>query len=117
MKAERSVGGQEQVNGRGGGRALSQRVNCLFCFRRSIKSCYHLHTSNPARRLEPFNHSISARSLCSSLLIGVGSDAFLLCRKLVFVVQPHEFSQIRCFQLNFWFKVTDTSSDSSIRLR
>lgn len=41
-------------------------------------------------------------------------DAFLLCRKLVFVVQPHKFLQIKFFWLNFQFKVTDTTNSSSV---
>ncbi len=71
----------------GGAKAsLSQGVNCLL-LQRSIKSCSHLKTSNPAKRLEPFNHSVSARSLCNSLMIGVGSQGFLFCRKLVICVE------------------------------
>lgn len=97
MKVKRSVGGQGKVNGRSKGLSLAQWVNCLL-LQRSIKSCYHLKTSNPAKRLEPFNHSISARSLCNSLMIGVGSEGFLFCRKLVICVEPQRFS----FQALLW---------------
>lgn len=68
MKVKRAVGGQEQVNGRGKGLFLSHWMNWLL-LQRSIKSHYHLKTSNPAKRLEPFNHCLSARSIRSRLVI------------------------------------------------
>lgn len=74
--SSQSVKGHSKVRSRPRGGAkgsLAQWVNCLL-LQRSIKSRYHLQTRNPAKRLEPFNHSLSARSLNNSLIIGLSLE-------------------------------------------
>lgn len=86
MKVKRAVGGQEQVNGRGKGLFLSHWMNWLL-LQRSIKSHYHLKTSNPAKRLEPFNHCLSARSIRSRLVIESDGMVFCFAGGLLFVIK------------------------------